>query len=668
MADDAVLDQIEREEFDIVIAPPPRPRELVPFVSMLFLPPGGPKRPTEADPPVLYDPFGHPIQLLILRELASGRWRKFVIVACTQDGKSWLIQVLVFWVTCELREPMVYGAPDLRTAQDAWLQKIEPALRASGLDSFMPRRGTGSEGGSNVTTVALNGGGLLIFLGAGGKNGSGQASRTSRWVVVDEFGKIKKELTGKFDARADSFDSEGRIVKAGTVEADVDDTLLEEYELGSRSRGQVRCHLCGEYTVLDWEQVEANYETERTAAQSVRIHCARCKGAWTDEERKANLVTMVLVHAGQQVRRDGGIEGDQPGTFTCSVMWGALESPLKSLGVLAVKYGAAILRYERGNAQPLIDFYHDQLARVAPIKDGREEIHQKDLAARSAGSDYQVVRLGEDQWVFMAAMLPRGVAYLTAAIDQSLRRLWFVLRGHDLEGRTWTLGWGRIPLCMDLETPNKAQRHAGLDTIRDLLWRGLPQVRGEVMKPVVCGVDVSEFQSETVDWLVANPNCIALRGTGATQVRGMTQGSGKEVVTEPGWYQVREYERAAGDRFEIVWIDSDSVKTELHRALKREPGTTAAAHLPRGLDPDDEFTLQMTAEKFMKTPGGRWTWVHQGHPRNDLWDGHYYTQALGKFVRDRFPELVSPPTEGKRPRGGDDERRGEDFGGLLGGW
>jgi phage terminase large subunit GpA-like protein len=651
---DEQLARIEAEEFDAIVRPAENPRDLISFARSLYLPPDKVGKPAE-----IYNPDSHPVQMAVLRLLAASEFRRYTIVACTQDGKSWLIQILIFWLATELKETVIVGGPDMRIAQDTWRQKTRPAMIASGLGDYLPSSGPGSAGGSDVDTIQLTGGGLVILLGAGGKNASGQAGRTSRAVFVDEYGKIKPLLAHKFDRRADSYGEDGRLYKSGTIEADSGDPLQESYEDSSKGTFVFRCHLCGEYTPLEWQQVSADYTTEKSAESSVRIACSRCGHEWTDADRRANLAGVRYVHDGQTVGADGSMTGPEPETYHCGIRWHALHSPRRSLGMLAVLYRDAMRRFERGNAQALIDFYHDQLATRAPIDDGSEAIENNHLVARSAASTYLVVRLtdgaGNEVHGYLVPRIPDGVTFTTAAIDQSLRRLWWTLRGHDAEGRTWTLGYGRIPICGDMETPTKEQRWAALNRLRELLGKGQPWADG-TLSPCIVGVDVGEFSTETFEWLKNAPDWMAIRGTGDRQAQDMQASDGRVQISQPGWYVLRTYDKSADGTREVLWIDSDRVKTELSRSLRREPGAMGAAHLPMGLLPEDELIWQLCGERWEKTPGGRWTWVKHAK-RVDLWDTHYYTQCLGKYMLDCHPdrtqrEVIPSDRTSDEPEGG----------------
>jgi hypothetical protein len=317
-------------------------------------------------------------------------------------------------------------------------------------------------------------------------------------------------------------------------------------------------------------------------------------------------------------------------------------------------------KFERGNAIPLIDFYNDQLARKSPVDNGSEALETTGLVARSAASSYLVVRLTDgtnEVHGWLAPRLPPGVVFTTVAVDQSLRRLWWTLRGHDLEGRTWTLGYGRIPICGDMETPTKEQRIAALTSLRELTGKGLLDANDRLISPAISGVDVGDYANDTFEWLKDEPGWIALRGTGDRQAQDMQASDGKVQVSEPGWYVLRSYEKMNGGTREVLWIDSDRVKTELKRALQREHGATGSAALPMGLTPEDELLWQLCGERWEKTPGGRWTWVKHAK-RVDFWDTHYYTQCLGKYVLDRHPERANPDPIANNAPGADYEGDG----------
>jgi phage terminase large subunit GpA-like protein len=517
-----------------------------------------------------------------------------------------------------------------------------------------------------VDTVQLHGGGLIIFLGAGGTNRSGQAGRTARWVLVDEFGKIKPLLTSKFDRRADAYDLEGRLVKAGTVENDDQDQMLTEYELSSRGRMHWRCHVCGRYGTLDWEQVDADWSSELSAAATVRIRCLRCGAPWTDIERQANLMHGVEVHHGQTVDDNGQVVGPLPETYTYGMRWSALDSPRRSLAKLASDFVLATHKAERGDTQALIDFYHDQLTRTYPKQgEDTQDLDISNLAARSAASNYDVVTIAVESGAQVVVdKVPGWVEFCTLAVDQSKRRLWYVIRGHDHDGRCAHLAWGRIPICGDLDEPSIPQRITALDHMERIRAAGLPTGHG-AMAISIAGIDVGYEPDDTHRWISQNPHWIAVRGTGDRQMTGMqtTMPTGTAIASVPGWYQLREYNAKTGRSYQILWIDSDAVKTETARAFRRPLDATGAAWLPRGLGTDDHLLAHLAAEKWLKTPGGKFTWVKVARFA-DWWDCTYYTAGLARYLLDHYPErthrlAAQSDAASDGPLPDDDAERGE---------
>jgi hypothetical protein len=655
-----LLDEIEREAFSATIAPPENPRDLLTFALSSNVPPT-----RETDPPQPFQP--HAVQRAVLEQLSDPRWRRFVIVACTQDGKTWLLILLLCWLACENKEAVIWGGPDMRIAQDVWIQKIRPAIERSGLGAFLPVTGDGSGGGANVETIQFNGGGLVILLGAGGKNRSGQAGRTARWVIVDEFGKVKRDLSTKFDRRADAFDVDGRLVKAGTVEQGDADPLLEAYADSSRAQMHWRCPHCRAYGPFEWEQVQADFSAELKAEASCRLACARCGALLTEAERQEALKDGILLHDGETVDARGVVAGDPPPTRTCGIRWGALDSPRRTLTKLAGDYAMALHAFERGNHVPLEEFFHDQLARSRPRSaDESEDPEISSLIARSAAGTYDVVPIEGPGEQYCVTELPPGVGFCTYAVDQSKRRLWWMLRGHDADGRRWHLGWGRVPICGDLEEPTIAQRLQGLDQLARFAARGLRRTGGPLL-PALAGIDCAYEHADTLAWVREHPGWLAIHGTGDEQHSGMVRNTGKALATSPGWYQLREHPDAHRRLVEVLWIDSDAVKTETARSLRRALDTTGTAHLPRGLAAADHLVQHLASEQRILKPGGRVTWVKRGR-YNDWWDTTYVSDALARYCLDRFPERCNPDQVIGAGGGDDDRRAADDFTGHLGAW
>jgi phage terminase large subunit GpA-like protein len=642
----ATLDAIDREVYYAPLAPPVAPRDLLTFAKDCKNPPGGPF------PGEYYDPDIHPGQREVVRVLSGGKFTYFVFVACVQDGKSWIcIQVPMMFYTCELKEPVLYAIPDMRTAEDAWLEKIRPGLEfTESLAYHLPQRGSGSAGGSKITTVQLHDAAPIFFVGKGGKNKSAAASRTTRIVFQDEFGKIQRELAIKYDRRANSFDTRAVRVKAGTVESAKGDNLWNAYTKGTQHNLWYRCHLCGDRTRMQWANVTYDHTTDRKARESVRIACERCEETWTDEDRKRNLLTGVAVAACQSIDRDGAIQGQPSESEIYSLRWSALDSPLKSLGTLAVQHRQAVVEDEDGNSHPLREFWHDELAEPFPEIDTAENVESVTMVQRSSLSTYGLGEV-DDRAVFLLAL-----------VDQQLRRYFWEVMAFDDEGRSWIVDHGQHAICAEGEMPDQALRMQHLKALLERLRMGRAKPStGEVLRPLRLGVDVGNWIADTVKALHDDTDVVFIRGTSDWQAQRMGR-SGKSVEGQrlEGWYDCRDV--MTGDvAHQILWIESDTVKHEVFRALQRDVGATGAMHLPKGLAPEDELVRHLTAEQWQQGKTGKWGWAKRAGRRNDWFDDTYYGLGLARWIRDHLTHLVRPDRGGTEPLNDRDDAGGLDL-------
>jgi len=623
----ATLDAIDREVYYGPIAPPVHPRDLGTFARACRNPPGGPF------PGAFYDYSIHPGQRAVVQALSTKKYTHYVVVACTQDGKSWIcIQVPLMYFTCELKEPVVYAIPDMRVAEDSWIEKIQPGLEHTAeLAQHLPQRGAGSAGGTKVTTVMLHNAAPIFFLGKGGKNKSAASSRTARVVLMDEFGKIQPEMATKYDRRADSFDTRAIRIKAGTVESTQGDLLLAAYRKGTQHVLHYPCHLCGEYTRMRWESVTYDRTSDRKARVSARIACERCEGIWTDAERKQNLLRGVDLPDTQTIDRNGVIHGDEPESETYSLRWGALDSPLKSLGTLAVQHRGAVWEDEDGNSHPLREFYHDQLAEPFPEVDTAENVESMALAQRSTLSTYGMGEV-DDRAVFLIAI-----------IDQQLRRYFWEIMAFDDQGRSWVVDYGQHGICSEGETPDKMQRMGHLRQLISKLQSGRAKPStGEVLHPLRTAIDLGNWGADTVEALHDDPAVLFVRGTGDYQVQRMSRsGKGVDGQRLDGWYDMRLIERDTIPH-SILWIESDTVKHQVFRSIQRPAGETGALHVPLGLAAEDDFPRHLTAEQWTKNKAGKYAWIKRPGRRNDWFDTTYYGLAVARYLRDHFAWLIRP--------------------------
>lgn len=689
----STLAELVEQEYALPLLPKPPPRDAYTFALSLR----NPKGEFAGQP---YNPAMHPGQVVFLVVYVLCGFRNWVLCADAQSGKSWLIQVMLFYHTCELGRDVLYGLPDMRFASDVWNDKLEEGFRLGGLAHHLPDRGSGSGGGTDIETVYLKDAGSVSFHGANGKNkGGGNDGRTKPTIINDEFDSLPDEISNKNETRADSYFRIARRFRASTVKDDEISNILLSYENSLKARLHYPCPHCGAWITLDagkerdgtaagFERFQVDTTTDDTAFSTAAIVCTGCAVLLTEDDRQRMITTPRIALAGQHLDQAGQIIGEgptvdmvraindtvakvlaakpadipailaaaprfpqPPGSITFGLRWCRFDNPFKTIGDTAQLYRAAVMKEQSGNSKTLQHFYHEVLARQFPRKGAEEEATAAKLVARSIESTYE------------RGTVPAGALFLTANIDQQKRLLLWLVKAHDREGRTWRVQWGQEDICGQREEPTPAQRTAALDRVHAKMRAGFRREGiATTMSPVLIGLDVAEWPDLVATWARSKRDVMPIHGTGRQQVERMKRGDGKRIEYLEGWYDLREQENHGGT-WRILWLDTDHVKHELTRAFNRAAGVPASAMLPKGLDEHSDLIQHLTSERWQKNPKtGRNEWKKIG-PFNDHWDNDYVTQALGMYFNTQNPRYTPPNPNG--PKSGT-QRRDETWGGGLG--
>lgn len=690
----STLAELVEQELCQPLMPKPAPRDA--YTHALSL-----RNPTGEFAGQPYNPAMHPGQVVFLVVYVLCGFRNWVLCADAQSGKSWLIQVMLFYHTCELGRDVLYGLPDMRFASDVWNDKIEQGMRLGGLAHHIPDRGSGSGGGTDIDTVYLKNAGSIAFMGANGKNkGGGNDGRTKPTIVNDEFDSLPDEIINKNETRADSYFRIARRFRASTVKDDESSNILMAYDNSAKARLHYACPHCGTWITLDagkergagapgFERFQPDTTTDESAAATAALVCTGCAVLLNEDDRQRMIAAPRIALDGQQLDQHGQIVGDSPtaqmvrdindtvakvlaakraeipailaaapkwpqppGSITFGLRWCRFDNPFKTLGDTAQLYRAAVMKEQAGNSKTLQHYYHEVLSRQFPRQGAEEETTAAKLAARSNDGTHE---RGE---------VPSEALFLTANIDQQKRLLLWLVKAHDRQGRTWRVQWGQVDICGQREEPTPAQRTTALDKTYALLKSGFKRQNAtDRMSPVLTGLDVAEWPDLVAAWARSKRDIMPIHGTGRQQVERMKRSDGKRIEYLEGWYDLREQENHGGT-WRILWLDSDHVKHELARAFARPVGANASAMLPKGLTEQSDLIQHLVAERWQKNPKtGRMEWKKVG-PFNDYGDDDYVTQALGMYFLMTNPRYTPPNPNGPKP--GSAVRRNESWGSGLG--
>ncbi len=658
---DAALDAIEEEFYRRQLAPRAAPRSLLEFARSLVNPTGEFKG-------LNYNPDLHLGQRFLLDQLQRSyehpedSFKDFAVVGDTQSGKTWVVQVCIFYGLCELKLDVICGLQDMRAAGDNWSIKLEPAMRESGLARHLPTSGSGSGGGTDIDTIHLTDAGSLLFFGAGGhRKAGGIDGRSVPWAWNDELDSLPGMVINKVNARPDHFFRQGRRFRTSTVKGkppeDKQSNILAAVRQGTQHSLQYKCVHCKEYTPLDIGQVRADFidaehklvkgSTSSSAIESFRIFCLRCGEAITDAQRtKDMLSTGIMVSPGQKVDAKGRISGPLPDTERLSVIWRCWDNPFKSYRKIATKWRNALLEAEEGRLQDLEDVYHDDFVLPSPREQDEDTVDIAALVSRSAAG------------TFPRGRVPVGAEYLTAAVDQQKRLLIWQVMAHSFDGRHWIVDWGMTDVCPNRAEPTKEQRLAAYAVVESKMMGGFQrQDAAEFLRPIIIGMDTADWPDIASEWMREHKGWLAIHGAGADMVKKLKRGAGKKTAELAGWFDCIEYDHPR--LWKMLWPHSDSVKHELSSGLRRPIDLPGAMMLPRGLGSGDDLVLHLQAERFEFSKDlKRKAWLKTGYRFNDLWDDAYYNLALAKYWETENPSWrptnATTPAQPKRSRDDDE--------------
>lgn len=581
----------------------------------------------------------HPAARLLFAEIDSGRWRRVFWTGPNQDGKTFLLSIVLCWLLFERRETVVYGVPTLDMSADKW-RVLLAVIRASRYRDELPTSGAGSRGGE-VTAIEFRCGPVLRFMTGGGDDQS-RSAFTSRNLCVteadgfDEVGGSSRE-GDKFTQlvkRTLAFGPDARVLAECTVSTE-QGRVWQEYQRGSASRIAMPCPHCGAYVTPEREHLHGwqTAESEDAAADAAAVHCPDCGAAWTEAERIAANGRAVLVHRGQEVAPDGTVTGPPPPTKTLGFRWTAVNAVLRPgrLADVAREEWAA----KRAPDEDLADRNLCQMQWVLPAKPAKADVSGLDA--------FVIIRrtLGEK---FGRGVCPPDTQAVTVAADVGKRLVHWAAIAWRPNATPHVVDYGRF----DVPSDELGEEPAILLALRD--WRD--ELTGwkcgdRILRPTFAFVDAGNWQDTILQFVAeSGPPFFGTKGYGTGQRRegSYRRDTGSTVVwTKDGYGLVR-----LQDGREYVEVSADRWKTWLHARVRTPLGQDGALTLFHGTDPNEHvsyakhLTAERQVEQFDPKRGTVTTW--QAVSRNNHWlDATVLACVAGHEAGVRLIEPAAPP-------------------------
>lgn len=594
---------------------------------------------------------------LLHEAIDSGRWNRVAVTGCVQAGKSLQGYVLPgIYHLFEHVETVVLAAPSMEIAKTKYRNEILPAILANPrFRRYLPERGGGSKGGVPEEILFTNGAHLKFMASHGGDES--RSSYTTRVVIATEIDKMDRASSlsreaspvRQIEARASSYDESERATYLECTTSIAEGAIAQEILQGTSSRIVCPCPGCGEWTTPErdclkgWPGAETVFEARREGCWV----CPACGIIWDDADRTAMNRAAKLLHAGEEITRDGTITGQPRETDTLGFRFSAFNNLFWSTATIA----AAEWRAARAVDEESAEREACQFRWAVP--------HEPAEVALTPLSAEDVTR---SQSGHKRGIVPPGSLGVTVGIDTGKRRChWTAIAwtpdttGHVLDYGEFPVEWQRLGTTQGLlEALSGFCQYAK--------WQ--PASGGEPIKPaqVWCDSGWHEHTEAVYQWASRMNAAEKLapgqeryrpaKGHGQRQ-RMMTAYSAPKAITRDVRYIGREYHlvRLPKARQLLVHVNADVWKSEVQDRFARaesEPGRLMLFEALAG--EHDEYSKHITAERAIEEykPGrGSLIRLETIRRQNHFLDATYLATAAGDFLTT----LLARPRQPKRPPG-----------------
>lgn len=408
-----------------------------------------------------------------------------------------------------------------------------------------------------------------------------------RWDVdVDDEGdpiELAETRGTTFGRNAKFYFSSSPTVKGASR---IEDLFLQ----GDQRHYYVPCPHCGEYQVLEWENLKWSDDFSRAGYLCCNATC----GTLIEEHSKGQMLAAGdwRAHA----------EGDgETVSFTLSALY--MPPGWIAWGDLAKQYAKALLATARGDLEPMQVFYNTRLARV--WDSAQEMTKASELKARA-----EQYRLGS---------VSAGALILTAAVDTQGDRLELMVSGWGEGLERWVVDHQVIQ-----GSPSDERTWAALD---ERLKQRYRHASGVELAICATAVDSGGHHTDEVYQF-----CRLRRWRNVFAVKGASK-SGRPVIAQrPSKVDVTWKGTTEKQGAELWMIGTDTAKDWIYNRYHLNDGPGA---LHFSIDLADDFYDQCVAErKITRYVKGykRSEWVKGKADRNEALDLLVYNLAMAHYL------------------------------------
>lgn len=587
-------------------------------------------------------PWTHEMTPYLVRPMAclTENWCRIVaIMGPSQCGKTevannWLLQSVLY-------DPadLLWCQADKDVMRDYVVQRVNPMLD---LCPELRDRQLPVSGADNIFSKLFVGCSVRFIWPVA----SQFAMRPVPRGVLDDYDQMPEDIDGQGDAvslmggRQASFEGREKTLAISSPARGQKHGIEGIVATGTDETYRPPCPDCGEHFALNFvdhlfvgfgqryyrlaEPEGRPAMTPAEAEQDAVVICPIC-GCHIGQDRKMEMLSRGIWAGPQQrVTAQGAVEGPAKDTDIASFRIDGMLG-FRSWGRLAREFREAEIRFETAQDESKLRAYYNTrvgrnyASRVA--EQARIEPHA--LAERLEAG----LRLG---------VVPRGVRFLTAAVDVQGNRFEVTVKGWCEAGESWLVDRFAIleaPTGGKLD-PARYAEHWGV-LLNRVFWRQYPLAWDETQAAPILSVAIDTGGLDGVSEKAVQFYHTAVRaGVPASAVTLVKGGNNPNArLLPPPTYAETDALGRPKKQGARLWVPNvNEVKNIVFTRLHRTRPGPGYLHLPGDLD--RAYLDELTAEE--KNDRGRWEKVK---PRNETWDLEVYNEVVRLRFAGERPDL-----------------------------
>jgi phage terminase large subunit GpA-like protein len=599
--------------------------------------------PQTAAVPGPRDPLLTPYIIEPERVIASGTYKRVVMVFGAQSGKSELMLDVAGQRLDQRPGPILYVGPNKQFLTEQFEPRVMALLdEAPTLTNKLAR-------GKRMTKTRKVIAGVPFRLAHSGSS-TALKSDPAVLALVDEYDEMRDNVNnqggplGLVERRGDTFadfvcvvtstPKRGRIAAVRdtasklyfwepAVAEDIESPIWALWQQGTMHHWCWPCPHCSTYFVPRFDLLRYPLKgSPLEAARETFLECLECGGVISDSHKAEMNARGRYVAPGQTIDSAGVVSGAPHETKSASFWCSGLASPFVTFGE---RVSVLVEAQQSGD---------DAMVQQA-VNAGFGELYSP---GGGEVPEWMEIKEKSRQATYTRGTVPADVLYLTLACDVQRHSIPWVIRGWGARATSWLIDYGYL---------------RG-DTSEEEIWFAL----GDLVSAPIGNMAIrlafidSGFRPGKTDVLPLNRVYEFCRRF-MRRVRP-TKGSSIAMRTPLVFSKIevnRKDGKAAKFGLDLVRLDTDHWKSWVHERLRWPDDQIGGWHVFRGVD--DDYCHQLVSEARLKLPTGRAEWVQRSR-HNHFFDCEAMLAACGYLLnvqRIPLPSHANKPKEtvGRKP-------------------